>query len=228
MTPTCWRRRFARILALPEIVAVLAEDDGEAVGFALVSLRPGHLVRRPGRPARGALRRTRPPLRRASARRSSPCAAGRAGPGVARDAHQRRRGRRRHPPLLRAARLRQHRGRASTTGCSATSARPAQRRRRNRILRQDAPPRRCWAVRMRLLDAAGRSDAPTRPSGGQPAKAATSSARHSASPARSATALASTLTPMQAVSPQVTRQTVSAAPGSGPRTYIPCTSAPAM
>ena len=33
-------RRFARILALPEIVAVLAEDDGEAVGFALVSLRP--------------------------------------------------------------------------------------------------------------------------------------------------------------------------------------------
>ena len=32
--------RFARILELPEIVAVLAEDDGEAVGFALVSLRP--------------------------------------------------------------------------------------------------------------------------------------------------------------------------------------------
>ena len=32
--------RFTRILALPEIVAVLAEDDGEAVGFALVSLRP--------------------------------------------------------------------------------------------------------------------------------------------------------------------------------------------
>lgn len=32
--------RFARILALPEIVGVLAEDDGEAVGFALVSLRP--------------------------------------------------------------------------------------------------------------------------------------------------------------------------------------------
>ena len=32
--------RFARLLALPEIVAVLAEDDGEAVGFALVSLRP--------------------------------------------------------------------------------------------------------------------------------------------------------------------------------------------
>ena len=32
--------RFARILALPEIVAVLAEADGEAVGFALVSLRP--------------------------------------------------------------------------------------------------------------------------------------------------------------------------------------------
>ena len=32
--------RFARILALPEIVAVLAEDDDGAVGFALVSLRP--------------------------------------------------------------------------------------------------------------------------------------------------------------------------------------------
>ena len=32
--------RFARILELPEIVAVLAEDGGEAVGFALVSLRP--------------------------------------------------------------------------------------------------------------------------------------------------------------------------------------------
>jgi GNAT superfamily N-acetyltransferase len=32
--------RFARILELPQIVAVLAEDDGEAVGFALVSLRP--------------------------------------------------------------------------------------------------------------------------------------------------------------------------------------------
>ena len=32
--------RFARILALPEIVAVLAESDGRAVGFALVSLRP--------------------------------------------------------------------------------------------------------------------------------------------------------------------------------------------
>lgn len=32
--------RFARILALPGILAVLAEDDGEAVGFALVSLRP--------------------------------------------------------------------------------------------------------------------------------------------------------------------------------------------
>jgi GNAT superfamily N-acetyltransferase len=34
--------RFARLLALPGIVAVLAEaeDDGEAVGFALVSLRP--------------------------------------------------------------------------------------------------------------------------------------------------------------------------------------------
>jgi len=32
--------RFARILALPEILGVLAEDDGEAVGFALVSLRP--------------------------------------------------------------------------------------------------------------------------------------------------------------------------------------------
>jgi GNAT superfamily N-acetyltransferase len=32
--------RFTRILELPGIVAVLAEDDGEAVGFALVSLRP--------------------------------------------------------------------------------------------------------------------------------------------------------------------------------------------
>ena len=32
--------RFAWILALPEIVAVLAESDGRAVGFALVSLRP--------------------------------------------------------------------------------------------------------------------------------------------------------------------------------------------
>jgi GNAT superfamily N-acetyltransferase len=32
--------RFARILVLPEIVAVLAERDGEAVGFALVSVRP--------------------------------------------------------------------------------------------------------------------------------------------------------------------------------------------
>ena len=32
--------RFTRILALPEILGVLAEDDGEAVGFALVSLRP--------------------------------------------------------------------------------------------------------------------------------------------------------------------------------------------
>ena len=32
--------RFARILALEEIVAVLAEDDGEPVGFALLSLRP--------------------------------------------------------------------------------------------------------------------------------------------------------------------------------------------
>ena len=32
--------RFARLLGLPEIVAVLAEDDGEPVGFALVSLRP--------------------------------------------------------------------------------------------------------------------------------------------------------------------------------------------
>jgi GNAT superfamily N-acetyltransferase len=32
--------RFARILALPGILAVLAEDDGGAVGFALVSLRP--------------------------------------------------------------------------------------------------------------------------------------------------------------------------------------------
>ena len=32
--------RFARILALPGILAVLAEEDGEAVGVALVSLRP--------------------------------------------------------------------------------------------------------------------------------------------------------------------------------------------
>jgi GNAT superfamily N-acetyltransferase len=32
--------RFARILTLPGILAVLAEDDGDAVGFALVSLRP--------------------------------------------------------------------------------------------------------------------------------------------------------------------------------------------
>jgi GNAT superfamily N-acetyltransferase len=32
--------RFARLLALDEILAVLAEDDGTAVGFALVSLRP--------------------------------------------------------------------------------------------------------------------------------------------------------------------------------------------
>lgn len=32
--------RFGRILELPEIVAVIAEDDGDAVGFALLSLRP--------------------------------------------------------------------------------------------------------------------------------------------------------------------------------------------
>ena len=32
--------RFARLLELDDIVAVLAEDDGTAVGFALVSLRP--------------------------------------------------------------------------------------------------------------------------------------------------------------------------------------------
>ena len=32
--------RFTRLLALDEIVAVLAEDDGAAVGFALLSLRP--------------------------------------------------------------------------------------------------------------------------------------------------------------------------------------------
>ena len=32
--------RFARILALDGIVAVLAEDDREPVGFALLSLRP--------------------------------------------------------------------------------------------------------------------------------------------------------------------------------------------
>ena len=33
-------RRFARLLPLPEIVAVIAEDEGTAVGFALASLRP--------------------------------------------------------------------------------------------------------------------------------------------------------------------------------------------
>ncbi|WP_374454909.1 GNAT family N-acetyltransferase [Nocardioides sp.] len=32
--------RFARLLELPEIVAVVAEDEGAAVGFALLSLRP--------------------------------------------------------------------------------------------------------------------------------------------------------------------------------------------
>lgn len=32
--------RFARLLELDDIVAVLAEDGGTAVGFALVSLRP--------------------------------------------------------------------------------------------------------------------------------------------------------------------------------------------
>ena len=32
--------RFARLLALDDVVAVLAEDDDTAVGFALVSLRP--------------------------------------------------------------------------------------------------------------------------------------------------------------------------------------------
>jgi GNAT superfamily N-acetyltransferase len=32
--------RFTRLLGLDEIVAVLAEDDGRAVGFALLSLRP--------------------------------------------------------------------------------------------------------------------------------------------------------------------------------------------
>jgi GNAT superfamily N-acetyltransferase len=32
--------RFGRLLALPEIVAVLAEDGAAPVGFALVSLRP--------------------------------------------------------------------------------------------------------------------------------------------------------------------------------------------
>ncbi len=32
--------RFARLLVLPEMVAVLAEQDGDAVGFALLSLRP--------------------------------------------------------------------------------------------------------------------------------------------------------------------------------------------
>jgi GNAT superfamily N-acetyltransferase len=32
--------RFSRLLGLPGIVAVLAEDDSEPVGFALVSLRP--------------------------------------------------------------------------------------------------------------------------------------------------------------------------------------------
>lgn len=33
-------RRFARLLAVDGVLAVLAEDDGEAVGFALVTLRP--------------------------------------------------------------------------------------------------------------------------------------------------------------------------------------------
>jgi GNAT superfamily N-acetyltransferase len=32
--------RFARLLALDDIVAVLAEEEGRAVGFALISLRP--------------------------------------------------------------------------------------------------------------------------------------------------------------------------------------------
>lgn len=32
--------RFARLLGLPGMVAVLAEDDGRPVGFALLSLRP--------------------------------------------------------------------------------------------------------------------------------------------------------------------------------------------
>jgi len=32
--------RFTRLLGLDEIVAVLAEEDGTAVGFALLSLRP--------------------------------------------------------------------------------------------------------------------------------------------------------------------------------------------
>jgi GNAT superfamily N-acetyltransferase len=32
--------RFSRLLELPEIVAVLAEDDDRPVGFALMSLRP--------------------------------------------------------------------------------------------------------------------------------------------------------------------------------------------
>ncbi|MCK9824885.1 GNAT family N-acetyltransferase [Nocardioides cavernae] len=32
--------RFARLLGLPEVVAVVAEDDRQAVGFALLTLRP--------------------------------------------------------------------------------------------------------------------------------------------------------------------------------------------
>ena len=32
--------RFARLLVLPEMVAVIAEDDDQAVGFSLLSLRP--------------------------------------------------------------------------------------------------------------------------------------------------------------------------------------------
>ncbi|GIM66423.1 N-acetyltransferase [Planomonospora venezuelensis] len=33
-------RRFARLMGLDGVLAVLAEDDGAAVGFALVTLRP--------------------------------------------------------------------------------------------------------------------------------------------------------------------------------------------
>ena len=38
--PDVLAERFTRLLALDEIVAVLAEDGGTAVGFALLSLRP--------------------------------------------------------------------------------------------------------------------------------------------------------------------------------------------
>ena len=52
--------RFARLLGLDEIVAVLAEDDVRgAVGFALLSLRPAIWFDGPVSAARGALRRAR-------------------------------------------------------------------------------------------------------------------------------------------------------------------------